>query len=98
MHNQTIKSLKNGHISFSCKINGIFLTIVLHGETKDVTGGINLILQDIADLKIINVSWGHAQTQNCNIKLHNAIYYSFRRKYISKQSMKFFVFMMIYKP
>ncbi len=60
MHNQT---MKNGHISFSCKMNGIFLTIVLHGETKDVTGGINLILQDIADLKIIYVSWGHKNTK-----------------------------------
>lgn len=35
------------------------LTIILYGETKEVTGGIVLILQDIADLKIIYVSWKH---------------------------------------
>lgn len=46
------------------------LTIVLHGETKEVTGGIFLILQDIADLKIIHVSWKHRKTQNCKIKPH----------------------------
>lgn len=36
-----------------------WLTAVLHSKTEEITGDIAVVIQDVADFKIINVSWKH---------------------------------------